>query len=59
MWMILAIWFIVSYTFDSSIATPIKAFEMQPSGYIDNERLDCSTTNNKYVGLYTSGGYRL
>ena len=34
--MILAIWFIVSYTFDNSIATSIKAFEMQPSGYIDN-----------------------
>ena len=34
--MTLTIWFIVSYTFDKSIATPNRAFEMQPSGYIDN-----------------------
>ena len=34
--MTLTIWLIVSYTFDNSIATTNRAFEMQPSGYIDN-----------------------
>ena len=32
----LIIWFIVSYTFDNSIATPNKASEVQSSSYIDN-----------------------
>ena len=34
--MTLTIWFIVSYTFDNSVATPNKASEIQPSGFIDN-----------------------
>ena len=34
--MTLTFWLIVSYTCDNSIATPNRAFEMQPSSYIDN-----------------------
>ena len=47
--MTLTSWFIVSYTFDKSIATPNRAFEMQPSGYIDNNDIykNIQVTPNK------------
>ena len=47
--MILIIWFIVSYTFDNSIATPDRASEMQPSSYIDNNDIyrNVQVTPNK------------
>ena len=37
--MTLTIWFIMSYTFDNSIATPNEASELQPSSYIDNNNI--------------------
>ena len=47
--MTLTIWFIVSYTFDKSIVTPIEASEIQPSGYIDNNDIykNIQVTPNK------------
>ena len=47
--MTLTIWLIVSYTFDNSIATPNRASEMQPSGYIDNNDIykNIQVTPNK------------
>ena len=45
----LTIWFIVSYTFDNSIATPNEASEVQPSSYIDNNNVyrNVQVTPNK------------
>ena len=47
--MTLIIWFIVSYTFDNSIATPKKASEVQSSSYIDNNNIygNIQVTPNK------------